>query len=140
MKYWVSRYSKDDWIANFSEMFVKAVFGTSRPNSSERVDFALVSFKDKEPFGFVSCIEFDSETLYWQFGGAIKAYQGTLDVLHGYKAAVDWSLDHYKMIMVRVDNDNIKILHLLMKFGFRVVGTFVSKSRILLELILERKD
>ncbi len=135
---WINRIEKDDWIKQEGWAAHASAFGTSRPDSLERFDYALVSMKGDKPTGYVTCIEMDSETLYWQIGGAFSSAQKSTVVVPCYKAMIDWCADKYQRITTRIENDNISMLHLAQKMGFRVVGTWNFKNKIYLELLLEK--
>lgn len=134
--YSVEVISSQDWIKNSSELAHLDVFGEYRPSSIEKIDFALISFHENKPTGYIQCIEMDSETLYWQLGGA---FEGTnkFQIVPCYMALLEWSLSKYQRVTTRIENKNIKMLHLAHKMGFFVQGTWNFKNKIYLELLNE---
>ena len=140
MKYLVEKVSHQTWVSRFSEMAHVESFGLLRPRDIERMSFALVSVANDKPTGFVQCIEMDSETLYWQSGGMFLDIQKTIGVVPSYLAGIDWSLNNYKRITTRIDSENIRMLHLAMKMGFRVRGTWNFENRVYVELLNEVKN
>lgn len=137
--YTVDEIPPNEWIKNFSELAHFSVFGELRPKDVERISFALLVKKDKDVHGYVQCIEMDSQTLYWQLGGAIET-KSKLHIVPCYMALIKWSLDRYARITTRIENTNISMLHLAMKMGFLVVGTWNFNNKIYLELLNEVKD
>jgi RimJ/RimL family protein N-acetyltransferase len=103
-------------------------------------DFALVSKVDGEPSGYVQCIEMNKSVIYWQFGGAREEFRKKLSVLPCYSKMIQWTAERYKRIETRIENNNLPMLHLAMKAGFRAVGTRTVRGRIFLELIFEREN
>lgn len=130
----------DQWINRDSEFAHLSSFGEHRPASLEAIDFAIVSRANGIATGYVQCIEMDKETLYWQLGGAFSQSKLGLSVLPSYLAMIAWSLERYERITTRIENSNVKMLHLAMRAGFRVVGIWNFKNAIYLELLLERTE
>lgn len=139
MKATVERVNKEVW-KSLSEGSHENSFGTNRPKEIDRVDFALVSYVNDKPTGYVQCLEMDSHTLYWQTGGAFIDIQKTMEVVPCYMAMVEWSLKNYQRITTRVDSENIGMLHLAMKMGFRVRGTWHFDNHVYVELLNEREE
>jgi len=129
-----------EWIAENGNAASLSAFGGSRSADLDRAQFAIVSFRNEKPTGYVTCIEMDSETVYWQVGGAFDGVKRTLDVVPSYLKMIDWALERYKRITTRIENTNIEMLHLAMKMGFRIVGTWNFKNQIYLELLNERES
>lgn len=140
MKYEVRAIDQKSWCGEIADIAMSSAFGESRPHHIDRSNFALVCFKDDVATGFVTCIEMDSETIYWQFGGAFGETQNTRSVVPCYIALIDWCAEKYLRITTRIENDNVRMLHLAMKMGFRVVGTWNFKNKIYLELLNEVKN
>lgn len=134
----VSRIDASRWAKEFSELSHLASFGESRPGTAERADFALVGQKGNELVGYVQCLEMDSDTLYWQLGGAMPTFVGSVHVISCYRAFIEWSLERYQRITTRIQNINIRMLHMAMKMGFLIVGTWNFKNKIYMELVNER--
>ncbi len=126
----------------FSEIACEAAalssFGVSRSRHLDRIDFALIAMKDEKPAGYVTCLEMDADTIYWQIGGAFADAKKTGVVVPCYLAMIDWCLDRYHRITTRIENTNQAMLRLAMKVGFLIVGTWNFKGTIYLELLLEK--
>jgi RimJ/RimL family protein N-acetyltransferase len=101
----------------------------------DRITYALAAVDDTGPIGYVTCRETDSESLYWQHGGAVESRYGVA-AYRGFEAFLD-SAKTYKRVTTLVRNDNVRYLHLLMKFGFRIIGLRCVESEIFLELVIE---
>lgn len=138
-EYWVLKCDQEQWVQKFSEMAHLSSFGEFRPKSVERIDFALVVFRGGDPGGYVTCIEIDRDHLYWQIGGAFELYQKTPYVYAGFMKLLNWSLENYKMVSIKVVNENIRTIHLAMRMGFRIVGTWTKAGRVLVDMICERQ-
>jgi RimJ/RimL family protein N-acetyltransferase len=100
----------------------------------DRISYALAASDEGGVIGYVTCRETDSESLYWQHGGAVESRYGVA-AYRGFQAFIDYSEKRYKRITTLVKNDNIKYLHLLMKFGFKVIGLRSFGGEIFLELL-----
>lgn len=135
--YTVERIDSDKWLTD-SETAHKLAFGAYRSRELDRIDFALITMKDSRPAGYVTCLEMDSETVYWQIGGAFPDAKNTGVVVPCYLAMIDWCLDRYQRITTRIENTNTAMLRLAMKVGFLIVGTWNFKGSIYLELLLEK--
>lgn len=141
-QYRVQKFNRDEWL-NGQEMSVcyHEAFSDKRLESIERCDYALAVLRDEKLCAFVTCIEMDGETLYWQFGGAFDEIKKTISVIESYQAAIDKSRDlGFKRITTRIENTNIAMLKLAMKCGFLIVGTWNFKNTVYLELLNEFEE
>jgi len=116
--------SEDAHLATFNEL---------RPCDMNRIDFALVVW-DKNPLGYMTCREFDSETIYISYGGA---FEKSFKVLEGYKAMLNSLKETYKRATTLVENNNIPMLKMAMSQGFLITGIKNFKNQIYLELSQE---
>lgn len=137
--YHVSVIDHKNWLdGNHMIACYDQVFNEVRPRELEKCDFAFVIYKDEKPTSFITCIELDGETLYWQFGGAFDEVKKTIHVALSYKAAIQHAKDMgYKRITTRIENTNFEMLRLAMKYGFLIVGTWNFKGHVFLELLNE---
>ncbi len=126
-----------EWKDKYMDKMYLLSFNGERPKALERCDFALVYKKDDNPVGFVTCHEMDSETLYWQYGGAINEVKKTHTVIDNYISFIMWSRERYKRVATRVENTNIPMLKIALKCGFLIVGTYNFNNKIFLELTQE---
>lgn len=138
MKVELEIYTPEQWYA-YAESAHLLVFKKERAAWLDRISFALLARRRDEVIGWVTCREFDGETLYWQFGGALDEQRG-LAAVHGFRAFLDYTRDRYKRCTTFVSNENIGYLHLLMKTGFRIIGSRFFRKEIYLELIMEFDD
>ncbi len=132
----VKRFTPDEWKL-YSENAHWVCFGKIKPAEWDRIDFALMSMRGHEPTGYMTCREWDHETLYWQFGGAFPGTKATSVSFISYQAFVDYCKARYKRITTLIENTNTPMLRMAMKVGFRICGTRVFKGDILLEHLLE---
>lgn len=135
----VEKISVQDW-EPMSENAHLIAFGKKKPASFDRIDFTLLVRTEKELMGYVTCREFDHETIYWQFGGAFPGTQSTSLSWIGYQAFVEWCKPRYKRITTLIENKNTVMLKMAMKVGFRVIGVRNFQGSILLEHLLEFSD
>lgn len=136
MEYEVQKLNPVEWEA-LSESAHKAVFNEVKPASFDRIDFALVCHTDSMPMGYVTCREYDHETVYWQFGGSFPGTKGTVLSWGCYVALTAWCLDRYKRITTLIENTNTVMIKFAMKRGFRIIGIRNFGGSILLEHLLE---
>lgn len=135
----VEKVSAKDW-APVSAAAHKACFGETWVPSDERIDFALVAVGDNASLlAYVTCREFSSEVLYWQFGGAFPGAKDTTKSFAAYKAFADWTGKHYKAVTTVIENDNIVMLKMALKVGYRITGIKYNEGQVLLQLSLEFK-
>lgn len=134
----VTYYSKEEW-KPVSETAHLLCFGTKKPESLDRIDFALV-VGTETPAGYLTCREQDADTLYWQFGGAFPGTRNSSMTWKGYQAFVEWCKPKYKRITTLIENDNTVMLKMAMKIGFRIQGVRVFKGQVLVEHLLEFTD
>lgn len=139
MSAFVVKFDKDAWAKEWAELSHQIVFDEKRPSEMNRIDFALVVVNGltNKPAGFCTVRELDSESVYWQYGGAFPETIGTIWVATCYQAFIDWCRGKYKRITTLVSNENIAYLKLCMKYGFRIIGVRVFKDEIFVELLNE---
>lgn len=113
------------------------VFNEIRDPLMDRIDYALVIEEEGTPLGYLTAREFDSETVYWQFGGAFPTSVSSAKAVECYRHMVEWALHRYKRIVTYVENENVKYLKLAMHFGFRIIGCRIFNKEILVELMNE---
>lgn len=132
-----------DW-SQYAKTAHAVVFGTLFPPEKQRIDHVLVAREGDKLMGYVTCREMDSETIYWQYGGAFPGTKDTLSAWRGYQAMVDLCKGSvYKRITTLIENDNSPMLKMAMKVGFKIQGVRThltpEKTYILLEHVLELK-
>ena len=72
------------WVKLFSEDAHMAVFGENKPATLDRIDFTLLALDNDKPIGYMTCREFDSESVYWQYGGVVDEKKGTVYAMKTY--------------------------------------------------------
>lgn len=129
----------DEWKKSYSEKAHLIAFGKDKPAHWDRIDYALlmVDRRTNTPGGYITCREFDHETVYWQFGGAMPGTKSTPRSLACFDAALDWARLAYKRITFVVENTNFPMLKLAMKRGFQIVGVRNFHGAVLLEHMKE---
>ncbi len=133
----VEKIHSKDW-AYLSEDAHLIAFQELRPVESERIDFALVAKRMPDKLmGYITCREHDSETLYWQFGGAFPGTRESSLTFKAYQKFVDFCQTRYKRVTTIIENDNVVMLKMAMRVGFRVVGIRFYEGKVLLEHVIE---
>lgn len=138
-KFTIKQLTPSEW-AKLSEKAHLVVFNEIRPSEMNRIDYALLSDVDGVLSGYLTAREVDSETVYWQYGGAFPGTHSTVRAVECYGEFVRWSLEKYKYITTLVKNDNVRYLKMAMHFGFRIIGCRTFNGDILLELLNKRGD
>lgn len=132
----IDKIDKKDW-GRFSEEAHKIAFKEIKPKEWDRIDYALLGRHFDTPMGYVTCREVDAHTVYWQFGGAFPGTKSTSLSFLTYQGFVNWTKNRYERIVTYIENDNLVMLKMAMKVGFRITGVRVYKDSILLEHTLE---
>lgn len=134
----VRQIDKTSWARYFSENAHRAVFEETKPASKERIDFALLAVtQEDEPISYLTARELDSDTLYWQFGGAFVKFRGTPYSFKSYEAFVEWTKARYKRVVTYIENSNVKMLRMAMAVGYRITGIRNYHGDVLLEHTME---
>lgn len=135
MSFSIVMIPKDKW-AVLSEDLHKICFHTIKKKEWERIDFALAAINDEknEMISYITCKELDHESLYWQYGGVLPAYQKTFNSASSYGKAFDWCRNAgYKRIGTLIENTNEQMLKMAAHNGFIIIGIRNFKGKVLLE-------
>jgi RimJ/RimL family protein N-acetyltransferase len=115
-------------------------FNEVREPSMDRIDYALINSRDGDPLNYCTVRELDSESVYWQYGGAFPNSKGTGTTYYSYQRNAEWTFEQgYKRITTYIENNNVAMLKIAIKVGFRVIGTRTFNNHIMLELLLEKE-
>ena len=82
-----------------SEAAHKVAFGTIKPASWDRIDFALLAMCNEDMIGYVTARELDPFTVYWQFGGGLPPGVKSVRILKGYLSMLEWVGKRYKAMV-----------------------------------------
>ena len=116
-------------------------FNHARDPKLDRIDYALLVVDELQNIcGWLTAREFDSETVYWQYGAGTPESRNGPKVVETYSVLVEDAFKKYKRICTLVENENVKYLKLAMHFGFRIIGTRLFESKVYVELMNERKQ
>ena len=132
------RYTPEEWY-EYSEASHKLVFSELRDPRLDRITFALLAYDSSGPIGYVTCREYDSDSVYWQYGGAIKDRRG-LPAIRAFEAILEEVRKQYRRVTTLVENENVGYLHLAMKYGFRIIGVRCFKGGVFVELLNEFEE
>lgn len=127
----------ETWKKEFSEAAHKIAFKELKPASWDRIDYALLAIDGDVAAGYVTCRELDSESVYWQYGGAMPGTRDTIKSFRAYEAFVQWHKSRYKRVATYIENTNTVMLKMAMRVGFRITGVRNYQGSILLEHLLE---
>ena len=132
--------TKQEWLPIAADAHLTCFNEIIEPDFNN-IDFALISKKGERLLTYCTVRQLDKETCYWQYGGALPECKDTVYSYKGTKASVDACFSYgYKRISFYVENDNLPMLKLALKLGFRVIGLRNFKKSILLELFLEKQE
>lgn len=120
-----------------SENAHRVVFHEVRPMQMDRIDHVLLVVDGLVPLSYVTVRELDSETVYWQYGGAFPSSAGTLKVMKSYRLLIEFTKRGYKRISTLVQNTNISYLKMALSCGFVPMGVRFVKGEIYVELLNE---
>jgi RimJ/RimL family protein N-acetyltransferase len=134
--------AEEDWRRDYSENAHLIAFGKHKPSSWDRLDYAMlcVSEETRKPVGYVTCREFDHETVYWQFGGAMPETKGSSVSVQAFQACLEWTKLHYKRVTFVVENTNAAMLKLAQHTGFLIIGVRNFHGSTLVEFMKEFKE
>lgn len=125
-----------EWEA-FSEDAHKICFHAHKPKSFDRIDYALLCTDNGVPCGYITCREYDHETVYFQFGGTFPGTKGGVKSWLCYEKCTEFARLRYRRITTLIENDNQVMLKFAMKMGYRIIGIRNYAGSILLEHVLE---
>lgn len=136
----VQKLTAKEWAA-MSEGAHLICFNEQRPSSMDRIDFALIVVRDQELLSYCTVRELDSESCYWQYGGAFPNAKGGPESVYSYRRYLDWCfLSGYKRVTTYIENTNLPMLKIALKTGFLIIGTRTFKNKIYLELLNEKGE
>lgn len=131
----VLKFSASEW-KEFSEKAHLIVFDQKRNPQMDRIDYALVVSEGDSLQGYLTAREFDSESVYWQYGGSFPTTKKNLRAFYCYQKCIDWTKEQgYKRITTLIENENVNYIKLAMKFGFRAIGIRMFEGNILIEFL-----
>jgi hypothetical protein len=131
----IVKYDPEQWSLVAEKMHTET-FKEFRPSSLNRIDFALVCWGD-EPLGYMTCREMDSESLYIGYGGVLPANRKSTKSFNGYLELLAYIKERYLRASTLIENNNIEMIRLAHKVGFRITGIRNFKSQIFLEHTIE---
>lgn len=133
----ILRLTPEEW-QDFSEKAHALAFGEQRPQSLDRISYALLGIEGGSPMGYATCQERDSATVYWQFGGVFT--KNSTASFRAYQDLVEYHRARYERVFTFIENTNTVMLKMAMKVGFRIVGIRYFEGSILLEHLLDFKE
>lgn len=131
------RLDANQW-QDYAENAHLVCFNEKRPAEMDRIDYALMTVKDGQPQSYCTVRDLDSESGYWQYGGSFPSAKDTINSMKSYTMFRDYmEANGYKRVSTYVKNDNIVMLKMAFKVGYRIIGTRTFKNEIYVELLNE---
>jgi hypothetical protein len=116
-------------------------FGKKYEPDFERISFAILAVDEcGVPMGFITCLEHTKTQVYWQYGGSFPGTKGTINTYRIYTAAKDLCAKEYQTITTLIENDNLPMLKMALKVGFKIVGVKHIFSKTYVELLIDLKE
>lgn len=140
MRFMVKQVDSGYWKANMSKDSHVVAFGEYRPPDIDRSDFVIIAIDQLDKYsGYITCKEMDSKSLYWQFGGPMPNYRGTIHVINILHSAMHWCRERYSRINTKVESTNLAMIKMHMKVGFLITGSTIFDGKVFLEMAQEFK-
>jgi RimJ/RimL family protein N-acetyltransferase len=114
-------YSQDEWL-EASEVIHSLVFEKFRNKELSRIDFVIFIWNSGVPVGYMTCREFDSESIYIGYGGIFPEFRGTEVGYSALLMAIDYLKSRYQRASMLIENNNYKMMKLAMKLDFKITG------------------
>ena len=133
----VRKLSNEEW-SKMAENAHLICFDEKRPSEMDRISYALLNVDGEKVLNYCTVRELDSESVYWQFGGAFPNSKGTVHSARSYARNIKWTFDQgYKRITTYVKNTNTNMFRIQLKCGFLPIGMRTVQGDIYIELLLE---
>ena len=134
----IDKIPLSEWKSKYMQNMYLESFGGERNDLIEKCDFVLIARNENiQPVAFITCHEMDTETIYWQFGGACDNIKKSIRVMSHYVHFLVWCMARYKRVTTRIENTNTAMLKMAIHCGFVVYGIWNFKNKIYLELCYE---
>lgn len=136
----VTYITAEEWKEVYSELTHDIVFNHTRPKETDRIDYALMIGGDK-PESFMTCLELDAHHVYMQHGGSFPETKGTTKSYRNFKKFVDWHFEKdIDFLSFVTENDNLPMIKLGLKAGFKIMGTRTICKVTYLEFLKEKLE
>jgi hypothetical protein len=135
----IERISAERW-KNLSGFAHEAVFGKKKDPLTERISYAWLVIQNDKPAAYITVLELDSDTVYWQFGGAFPWAWNSRTVTKSYDLALSAQEAISRCIATRIENNNFAMLKLALSRKFMPIGIRTYQGSVLLELVRGRTD
>lgn len=131
------KLSKSEWVSMASDVHL-ICFNEQIVPDFNNITFALLNVEDKKPQTYCTVRELDKESCYWQYGGSFPGTKGTTKTFSNMRRNIEKCLQEgYKRISFYVENDNMVMLKMALKHGFKIIGTRMFKGSVLVEFLYE---
>ena len=118
----VLKIDKQEWKERYSQNAHRAGFELHRDPISERIDYALLAYENDTLVAYQTCRELDGESVYWQYGASLGEHRHSFTAWRGWSGFVEYARQYYKRASMLIENDNIAMLKMAWKSGFRCTG------------------
>jgi hypothetical protein len=134
----VEKLTPEQW-KKLSGYAHEAVFGKTKDPLTERISYAWLVVENDRPAGYITVLELDADTAYWQFGGMFPWAWKSRMVAKSYDLCIKAQEKLSKRFATRIENTNTPMLKLALSRGFIPVGIRTYAGSVLLELVRETK-
>lgn len=132
----VARLSPKEW-QKYAEDAHLIVFNEKRPETMNRIDFAMITSIDGVIQTYMTAREMDDESVYMQYGGSFPSAIGTIKSFRSYEMILCELSQRYKRVTTLIENENTSMLKFAMRIGLRIIGIRNFQGKIYLEHLIE---
>jgi len=127
-----------DEFKSLSEDAHMVVFNQVRPRHKNTFDFALVVEDESgTPLSYATCIDFDSDSVYMQHGGAFPSAAKNVKTVRSYHTMINHLRENYKRASTIINAQNLPMIKLAWSAGFVIHGADVMTDGVWLHLMNE---
>jgi len=126
--------------SEFSEGSHFAIFNEYKDHKRETIQKAILALNPKDdPVGYVTTIEMDAGTIYWQYGGIFNDFRNRDFGEAVVNTGLNLCRQQYDRVTFRVENTNAAMIKTALKCGFLIDGVRIFNQKTYLEHTLEFK-
>lgn len=139
--YEILKIDPPTWKERYSANARLSVFGEILDPEDERIDFALLTTKDKELVIYTTLKELSRKHVYLCFGGSFPNARGKTSLVRGaFLEMLSYLFEQgYEEVTFSTKNTNYPMQRLSMHAGFVCVGISICSSYTLLEYNLKKE-
>lgn len=134
----LKKLSLEEW-KPFSRDAHRISFNHEREEDMDRIDYALVTYNDRELCCYATIIELDKNAAYMQHGGSFPSVAKGVYTVKGYFMFINWLKENYTSISTKIHNENIAMQKLAHSAGLRAVGAYFDEGETFLTYLWKKK-